>query len=228
MVWALARACLIAVVQLTCDACSMKAVEILWNLARQCYATRSYASLNSNPCRTGLQHSYGKVDLILEAQRAQKIEKVTNGLKSAFAQTRLLRGASARARVRTRMGRRRRKARVLLATRPSSRLHFASKFMKRNGESFNKCWQPLDTHGMDSLEKGWCQRVNQGGAAAAEVNQSCTSSSTRGRWPEVAAAATAITAGSGDGDEAGEESEGRGVEGGGAEVELGAELENIS
>ena len=35
-------------------------------------------------------------------------------------------------------------------------------------------------------------------------------------------------AGSGDGDEAGEESEGRGVEKSGAEVELGAELENIS
>ncbi len=60
------------------------------------------------------------------------------------------------------------------------------------------------------------------------MDRNCTSSSARGRWPEVAAAATAITAGSGDGDEAGEESDGRGVEGGGAEVELGAELENIS
>ncbi len=123
----------------------------LWNLVRQRYATQSYASLNSNPCRTGLQH-YGKVDLISEAQRAQKIEKVTNGLKSAFAQTRLLRGASARARVRTRMKRRRRKARVLQAMRPSSRLHFASIFMKRNGELFSKCWQPLDTLRMDRVE----------------------------------------------------------------------------
>ena len=43
----------------------------------------------------------------------------------------------------------------------------------------------------------------------------------------MAAAAAAIMAGSGDGDEVGEESDGRGVEGGGAEVELGAELENI-
>ena len=43
----------------------------------------------------------------------------------------------------------------------------------------------------------------------------------------MAAAAAAIMAGSGDGDEAGEESDGRGVEGGGAEVELGAEVENI-
>jgi hypothetical protein len=43
----------------------------------------------------------------------------------------------------------------------------------------------------------------------------------------VAAAAAAITAGSGDGDEVGKEPEGRGVEKGGAEVEFGAELENI-
>ena len=43
----------------------------------------------------------------------------------------------------------------------------------------------------------------------------------------MAAAAAAIAAGSGDAGEAGEESEGIGVEGGGAEVELGAELENI-
>ena len=42
------------------------------------------------------------------------------------------------------------------------------------------------------------------------------------------AAAAEIMAGSVYGDVAGEESEGRGVEGGGAEVELGAELENIS
>jgi hypothetical protein len=60
------------------------------------------------------------------------------------------------------------------------------------------------------------------------MDRNCTSSSARGRWPEVAAAAAAIMAGSGDGDEAGEESDGRGVEGGGAEVELGAELETIS
>jgi hypothetical protein len=60
------------------------------------------------------------------------------------------------------------------------------------------------------------------------MDRNCTSSSARGRWPEVAAAATAIAAGSGDADEAGGGSCGRGVEGGGAEVELGAELENIS
>jgi hypothetical protein len=43
----------------------------------------------------------------------------------------------------------------------------------------------------------------------------------------VAAAAAAIIAGTGDGDEAGDKSDGRGVEGDGAIVELGAELENI-
>ena len=43
----------------------------------------------------------------------------------------------------------------------------------------------------------------------------------------MAAAAAAIMAGSGDRDEAGEESDGRGVDGGGADVEFGTELEKI-
>ena len=59
------------------------------------------------------------------------------------------------------------------------------------------------------------------------MDRNCTSSSARGRWPDVAAAAAAIMAGSGDGDEAGEESDGRGVDGGGADVEFGTELEDI-
>ena len=59
------------------------------------------------------------------------------------------------------------------------------------------------------------------------MDRNCTSSSARGRWPEVAAAAAAIIAGAGDGDEAGEESDGRGVDRGGADVEIGKELEKI-
>ena len=47
------------------------------------------------------------------------------------------------------------------------------------------------------------------------------------RTGEVAAAAAAIIAGTGDTDKAGEESDGREVEGGGAEVEFVTEQENI-